>query len=75
MTLRDEEEEWVDLHDRRFVIGLSELFAELREKERWKVLVSNISGFCAKLVSSHFQMFATFDSTMTWYYITLRLRG
>jgi hypothetical protein len=38
------------------------------ENRTWKVLVSNIGGFCAKLVSSQFQMFDTFDCTMTWYY-------
>lgn len=37
-------------------------------KKPWRILVSNIGGFCAKLVSSQFQMFDTFDLTITWYY-------
>lgn len=41
---------------------------KISKNKSWNILVSNIGGFCAKLVSSQFQMFDSFDCTMTWYY-------
>lgn len=34
----------------------------------WKLLVTNIGGFCAKLVSSQLQQFDSADCCIVWYY-------
>lgn len=37
-------------------------------KKKWKLIVTNIGGFCSKLVASQLQQFDSADCCIVWYY-------